>query len=61
MLSCFCCSFLYQTRIVGWVVVEEDATLLPAVRVIVESAPGQNGVLALINVEQVENRKEREQ
>ena len=48
-------------RIVGWVVVEEDATLLPAVRVIVKSAPGQNGVFALINVEQVENRKEREQ
>ena len=48
-------------RIVGWVVVEEDATLLPAVSVIVKSAPGQNGVLALINVEQVENRKEREQ
>ena len=48
-------------RIVGWVVVEEDATLLLAVRVIVKSAPGQNGVLALINVGQVENRKEREQ
>ena len=40
---------------------EVDAELHPAARVLVKSAPGQNGVLALINVAQLENRKGREQ
>ena len=40
---------------------EVDAALRPAAHVLVKSAPGHNGVPALINVGQLENRKGPEQ